>query len=1072
MATELLHHALNVGVVDKNKLFRVDLERMRLAAEEQTNIFCDAVGRGFLRPGTEHLGAALAKARILPFIAGGSDAFILEMTDEKMRVWNADTLELVTRTAVDTTITSGDFSSDSGWTLSSAAGQSTVIGELEISPTVGTVFGNMTVAGGNDAAFDGTTSQAISAAARANSVTSAYVGKRFTGGKSISSVSVVGASDQGYVVSANPATVIELYGKTGSTEPANATDGTLLGTTGSFADTADTSNDPRVITSSDTDTEFTFVWIRVRRNDNASATFGVAEVTFSAGLSQLVMSARAHGATAEAKQQVVVAGGDQGVEHALRIVVSRGPVTLRLGATEGGSEYLPNEQETVLFTGTHSIAFTPVGDFWLQLSSDRQTQVQVDSCAIEAAGVLELPTYWTEALLPKIRVTQSLDVMFVACEGVKQQRIERRGDTSWSVVDYDAEDGPFLIGRTSNVKLTPAATEGTTTLTASKPFFTPLHAGALFKIFHEGQKIETYLAGEGEFTPTWLVTGITETNHEEREWSVTIAGTWVGTLQHERSFDGEDVEFHAFRRETSSGMIDITANATFTNDDNEDNAITYYRMKMREYTSGEAQISIDYPGGGGYGICRVITVNSPTDAEIEILTPFLGTSASEDWQEGAWSPARGYPTNVAMHEGRLCWAGFDRFWASVSDAYNSFDEDFIGDAGPLIRSIALGGRNEARWMLTLSSLLIGCDTRVANIRTSSLDEILTPENFGIKSLSKVGAAALSPVELADDRALFVHDSGSAIYEVNWSAERSRYLVTPFSKLTTDLLAAGVTSMDVQVIPDQRIWIATADADAVMVVFEPSQEVVAHIPISTSSDTDFIESLAVVPGTEQDRVWMSVKRVVDGQTVRYIERLAKDSEARPATITKCVDSHVVFGAGSATITGLDHLEGRTVVAWMDGDAVNVDDSLGVQQVAKEFVVSGGEITLPSTPVTGGCVGLPYRGRFKMARLAYSLGSGTSMLKNKAPAKVGFILSDLCRSGLKFGTRFDDAEKPLRSLSELVKGAAIEEVIIGMQPDEDMHSLGGEIGLDPRVCFEMNSPKPCTVNSLVLGLENYE
>lgn len=916
MPTELLHHALNVGVVDKNKLFRVDLEKLRLASEDQTNIFCDAVGRAFLRPGTEHMGTALAKARILSFVAGGSEAFVLELTAEKLRVWDADTGDLVTRPAVTAAVANGNFTSGASWQIKTTSGSL--------------------------------------------------------------------ASD------------------------------------------------------------------------------------ISGG--ELRLDAFARGAMTTGNQQV--ACNEPGTEHALRIVVTRGPVTLRIGATEGGTEFLPGGVPTVLLTGEHSITFTPTVDFFIQFESTLTRRVAVSSCNIEAAGTMELPTPWTEALLKKVRVTQSLDVMFVACEGVKQRRIERRSDTAWSVVEYDANDGPFLVGRTADVKLTPAATEGNTTLTASKEFFTAKHVGALFKLYHDGQKIDTRLAAKGEVTPTFMVTGITETNFEERKWTVDISGAnWTGTLQHERSFDGDDIEFHPFRRAQGVATIDITANATFTNDDNDDNAITYYRMKMREHTFGDARIVFEYSGGGGHGICRVTGYTSPTQVDIEVLKPFKGTGASADWQEGAWSALRGYPAGVVMHEGRLIWVGQDRIWGSVSDAYSTFDEDFVGDAGPLLRSIAIGGRNEARWALPLSSLLIGCDARIANVRASSLDEILTPDNFAIKSLGKIGAASLTPVEAADDRALFAHASGNAIYEVSWSSEKSRYLVTPFSKLTTDLLASGIADMGISTLPDQRIWVPTTDDDAVMVVFEPSQQVVAHIPVSTSAATDFIESVAVVPGTDQDRVWFSVKRVVNGNTVRYIERLALDSEAHPADITKCMDSHVTFGAGSATISGLDHLEGRTVVAWMDGDAVNVDDSLGVQQVAREFTVASGAITLPSIPATGGCVGLKYRGRFKMARLAYSVGEATSVLKKKTPAAVGFLLSDLCRSGLKLGTRFDDADHPLRSLHELVKGETIAEVITGMQADEDMHSLSGEIELDPRVCLEMNSPKPCTVNSLILGLETH-
>jgi hypothetical protein len=909
---DVLHQSLNIGVVDKGNLHRTDLERMRLTAETQTNLMATVVGKAFMRPGTEYLSDTKDENEcwLFPFIAGVTDSFLLEMTANVLRVRDSDTDILVTRPSVTSTVTSGDFSSATGWTLASASGQTSQV----------------------------------------------------TGG-------------------------------------------------------------------------------------------------------ELQLSARAHGAKANCKQQVTTSSAS--TEHALRIVVTRGPITFRCGSTDGGDEYIA---ETELKNGEHSLAFTPTGSYWVQFSTIAQVIRKVSSITVESAGVMELPTIWGNSDLPILQIDQSLDVMFLACDGKKQQRIERRGDTSWSVVDYDADDGPFLGTNQSAITMTPAATEGNTTLTASEPFFTSAHVGGLMRVYHEGQKVETYLANDNVYTPTILVTGVNETNYNDREFDVTIAGTWSGTLRTQRSFDGEDIEFHNFRRAQTVSTIDITANASYTNDDNEDNAITYYRLGFEEntYTSGEASVNIDYNGGGGHGICRIVGFTSATVVDIEILTPFKGKHASRDWQEGSWSGAQTYPTAVKLADGRLWWFGDDKEWGSVSDGYESFDETFIGDAGPLIRSIAMGGRNKARWAANGGALFVGCDSRLVNVRASSIDEIMTPSNFNNKSVGKIGSAQKTPIELADDRVLFVETAGDSIYELTWSSEKARYLATDFSKLTTDIFATGIRQMAIQNRPDQRIWVCNENADATCIVFEPGQQVIAHIPISTKDTgamTDIIESIAILPGSEQERVYMSVKRSVGGGFVRYIEKLAKDSEALPGDICKVVDSHVVFGSGSATISGLDHLEGRMVVAWMDGDSVN--DSGTTNQT--EFLVSGGEITLPSVPATGGCVGLPYRWRYKSPRLAYGVEGGTPMLKNKSLSSVGLMMADYVRSGIKYGTEFDNDSHPLFSLPTLQNGKTATEVVSGPDADEELHSVSGAIGFDDRLVLEGRSPKPATVNALVMGIE---
>ena len=112
-------------------------------------------------------------------------------------------------------------------------------------------------------------------------------------------------------------------------------------------------------------------------------------------------------AAAIRSQQVTVAAPNQNVEHGLRVVVARGPVTLRVGSTAGGDEYI---NETDLQTGTHSLAFTPTGDFHVRFLSRLKRQVLVDSCTVDAAGAMTLPTPWAAADLGKIRFDQSADV--------------------------------------------------------------------------------------------------------------------------------------------------------------------------------------------------------------------------------------------------------------------------------------------------------------------------------------------------------------------------------------------------------------------------------------------------------------------------------------------------------------------------------------------------------------------------------------------------------------------------------------------------------------------------------------
>jgi hypothetical protein len=223
-------------------------------------------------------------------------------------------------------------------------------------------------------------------------------------------------------------------------------------------------------------------------------------------------------------QTVTVAANDLNREHALRVVIARGPVTMRVGSTSGGDEYV---RETVLNTGTHSLAFTPTGDFYIRFFSSQIPVVWIDECTVEAAGVVSIPTPWTADDLDSVRYDQSGDVLFVACAGIKQRRIERRGTgRSWSVAHYVADDGPFMLQNTGPTTLTPSAITGNITITASKPMFRSTHVGALFSLTSEGQRVELSATAQDTWSSAIRVTGV----GTARAFSIVITNTFVATI--------------------------------------------------------------------------------------------------------------------------------------------------------------------------------------------------------------------------------------------------------------------------------------------------------------------------------------------------------------------------------------------------------------------------------------------------------------------------------------------------------------------------------------------------------------
>ncbi len=147
----------------------------------------------------------------------------------------------------------------------------TTTGSSLISGSLGTIIGDFSRA---TVAFDGNTSQSASFCANKSSATDSYIGKNLSalGGFKCTGALIKSSSNNGFADGSNPTVTISLYGKT--TAPASSTDGTLLGTSNSFADKVTSI----WINSANTATTYNYLWVRIQ--SSFSATIVTAEVQF------------------------------------------------------------------------------------------------------------------------------------------------------------------------------------------------------------------------------------------------------------------------------------------------------------------------------------------------------------------------------------------------------------------------------------------------------------------------------------------------------------------------------------------------------------------------------------------------------------------------------------------------------------------------------------------------------------------------------------------------------------------------------------------------------------------------
>ncbi len=773
----------------------------------------------------------------------------------------------------------------------------------------------------------------------------------------------------------------------------------------------------------------------------------------------LYMVAPARGGSASCTRSVTTSS--TGTEHALRIEVTRGPVTFRCGSTSGGDDYIT---ETTLDTGTHSLAFTPSGTYHVYFLTARSTAIIVDSITVESAGVMEIAAPWTTAQLREIRHDQSADIIFLAHTAWQQRKVERRATRSWSLAKYYADDGPFTGTRTADVKLTPGATTGNTTLTADRAFFLPTHVGAMFRLFHEQTDWSFQLAGLAESSDAIRVQGVGADNG----FVQTIIGTgWVGALQLRRSYTNAREAF--INVASISGAVSTwsgaASSALFSPGSTLDNVIHWYNHAFTAYTSGVVTVRTQYSGDAGAGICRVVGYTSSTQVDIEILYPMRNTLATKTWTEGEWSDVRGWPSAIRFFDGRIWFARDDKFWGSISNNYYSFTLDdsvntlAAGDAGSIQRSIATGGSiNKTQWMLALQRLVFGTTGAESSARASSIDEPLTPNNIGIKDASTQGSAAVSPIKI-DGRGLFVQRSGKKLFHILYSFENNDYVSKDLTALNDGIGGDGIVELEAQRQPETYAWCVRSDGEVAILGYDIGENITGWSRFITDGE---VESVCVLPGDEQDTVYLSVKRTINSSTVRYIEKLAQHSEAIGGATTKLGDSGTLT-AGPASSVTLAHLAGETgLVGW--------GTKGGAQYVLTGLSANGSGVVSLGDTYTNVWVGLPYTGRYKSAKLAYGAQMGTALLQKKHVNMLGLLLADTHRDAIKVGPSFSKLSN--YKLKGDTGQALDDDEAVKEVHDDVTQPFGGEWNTDSRVCLTIQPGHPASLLGLVVSMETNE
>lgn len=408
--------------------------------------------------------------------------------------------------------------------------------------------------------------------------------------------------------------------------------------------------------------------------------------------------------------------------------------------------------------------------------------------------------------------------------------------------------------------------------------------------------------------------------------------------------------------------------------------------------------------GSTDGYVKVTAYSSGTSVTATVISTLGGTSATDDWAEGAWSDVQGYPEDCKFFENRLYHIATTKqplgVWGSVIDEYDNHQRGTGTDGANTDEDAVFFVANAAQvdkllWLYPTSTLNFGSAGGPFTMTNSSATEFISATNPPTtKQQNENGSANVVPVRIGS-YVYYVERSGSVLAQFAYSLDQDAYISDNITYLSDHILAEGVVEMSLQRYPYSILWAVLEDGYIATLTREQKNEVKGWTRQDWSGD---VERVACIPNGKEDQPWFCIKRTIDGHTRRYIEYLA------PIKLTLISSAFFVqsglsySGSPISTVSGLDHLEGEVVQVLVDGAA------------HPDRTVTNGSITLVS-PASIIHVGLGYTATIETLDIEAGSATGTAQAKPKYINKVNVRLKDSV--GCKVGTSVKQDVIPFRS-----------------------------------------------------------
>ena len=496
----------------------------------------------------------------------------------------------------------------------------------------------------------------------------------------------------------------------------------------------------------------------------------------------------------------------------------------------------------------------------------------------DVGKIVEVTTTYTTAQVFEINFTQSADVMYFAHKDHAPAKLTRTTATSFTLDDVDFIDGPYLDENDTSTTLYASAQTGSVTITASANLFTSADVGRLIR-FRE----------------------LLEIHHDE--WA---AGTSYA--------NDATVRYNGHVYKNTTGSTQTSGNTPPVH---------------LEGTETYGAIDWEYQHDG-FGHVRITAYSSATSVTADVHEDAFGNSnlpdhvvgsanATKKWSLGAFGGDQGYPRAIGFYEQRLYFAGTtgqpQTIFGSVSADFENHTPG-TNDDDALNFTIASDQVNVIKHLLPARFLQILTTSSEFTLSGGTGTQPVTPTNVNVLRETTFGTSDVRPLR-AGNSTILVQKGQEKVKEITFDLDTDGLLGVELSILADHITRDGVSDMIWQQEPELILWFVHTDGRLIGLTYDRANNAVGwHTHPIGGSGT--VESITAVPSGSEDTVYLSVKRTINGATVRHIEYIKPIYFGEASDDAYYVDGGLTYdGSATTTISSLNHLEGEEVAILADG-----------------------------------------------------------------------------------------------------------------------------------------------------------